>query len=276
MPIIIEIEFVTTLIETINQLPDYIGKGIMQLLVITLGGIVVAWISTWLFGRKSEINAVEGALLKRKLDIYEELSAKLESLKAMVIIPSDIHDAAMRQLKNEGIEFNPINSNQLLSIFDAPRSLTEEFLGIDNYISSKRLYFDDDVLIQTLRFQNYFACFRRFLVMFEEQFVDAGLSLDKEEVAAAERLLSVELGMMLQDELVEQMDKLIATMKLSFKNLSFNYRDGIAFTYDFFNSPEGPIMSELMKTKLLLKKEEINKVITNAIAQGMAACVVPH
>ena len=145
--------FATTIVETIGQLPDYIGKGIMQLLVLTLGGIVVAWISTLLFGRKSEINAVEGTLLKRKLDIYEELSGKLEALKSMVIIPSDLHRTALLELRNEGIEFNPINTNQLLSIFDSPQSLTEEFLGVDNYISAKRLYFDNDVLIQTLRFQ---------------------------------------------------------------------------------------------------------------------------
>lgn len=268
--------FATTIVETIGQLPDYIGKGIMQLLVLTLGGIVVAWISTLLFGRKSEINAVEGTLLKRKLDIYEELSGKLEALKSMVIIPSDLHRTALLEVRNEGVEFNPINTNQLLSIFDSPQSLTEEFLGVDNYISAKRLYFDNDVLIQTLRFQNYFACFRRFLVMFEEQFVNEGLSLDREEVKAAERLMTVEIGMVLQDELVEQMDKVIATMKQSFKKLSFNHRDGIEYTYDFFNDSEGPIMSELSKTKLISKNEEIKKVITRAIAQGMAACMVPH
>lgn len=57
---------INTIIDIINQCPEYIGKGIMQLLVLTLGGVLVAWISTLVFGRKSEINAVEGALLKRK------------------------------------------------------------------------------------------------------------------------------------------------------------------------------------------------------------------
>ena len=61
----------------LNLLPDYIGKGIIQLLVITLCGVIVAWITTYIFGRKSEINAVEGVLLKRKLEIYEELCVKL-------------------------------------------------------------------------------------------------------------------------------------------------------------------------------------------------------
>lgn len=147
MPVIMTMGIVITIKDSLSLLPDYIGKGIMQLLVITLGGLVVAWISTLLFGRKSEINAVEGALLKRKLDIYDELSGKLEAMKAMVVIPSDLNATALRELNREGIVFNPLNSTQLLAIFDSPQKLTEEFLDIDKYISSKRLYFDNDVLI---------------------------------------------------------------------------------------------------------------------------------
>ena len=266
--------FVNTIIEVINRCPEYIGKGIMQLLILTLGGVIVAWITTLVFGRKSEINAIEGALLKRKMDIYEELSGKLEVLKAAVVIPSDVHDAAVKMLQEEGIAFNPINSNQLLSIFDSPKQLTEAFLEIDKYIASKRLYYDNDVMIQTMCFQNYFAVYRRLLVMFEEQFVDAGIPLDKKEVAAAERVLTVELGIVLQEELVEQMDKVIATMKQSFMNLNFNHRDQIEYNYDFFNNPDGPIMGELMNTKIMMMREDITTIVTKAAAMGMAGNIL--
>lgn len=74
--------------------------------------------------------------------------------EAMVIIPSDVHEAAVRMLGESGIRFNPINSDQLLSIFDAPKKLTEEFLNIDKYIAAKRLYYDNDVYIQTIRHKN--------------------------------------------------------------------------------------------------------------------------
>lgn len=261
-------------IEALNQCPEYIGKGIMQLLVLTLGGVVVAWITTLVFGRKSEINAVEGTLLKRKMDIYEELGGKLEALKSAVIIPSDVHEAAIKMLKEEKVGINPINSNQLLSIFDSPKQLTEAFLDLDKYISTKRLYFDHDVLIQTLRFQNYFAVFRRLLVMFEEQFLKANIPLEKQEVAAAERVLTAEIGMVLQDELVEQMDKVIATMKQSFMNLSFKHRDKIEYNYDFFNKPDGPIMGELMNTKLMMQREKLTNVVTKAVAMGMVGSMM--
>lgn len=266
--------FVNAIIDTINQCPEYIGKGIMQLLILTLGGVLVAWITTRLFGRKSEINAVEGALLKRKLDIYEELGGKLEALKSVVLIPENVYVAAVKILKEEGVAYNPINSNQLLSIFDSPKQLTDTFLELDKYIASKKLYYDNDVMIQTMRFQNYFAVFRRLLVMFEQEFVNAGISLEEKEVVAAERILTAGLGMILQDELIEQVDEVIATMKQSFMNLNFNHREQIEYNYDFFNSPDGPIMSELMDTKILKDREKITAVVTKAVAMGMAGRII--
>ncbi len=261
---------VRSIVDTLNQCPEYIGKGILQLLIITVGGILVAWITTRVFGWKSEINAVEGTLLKRKLDIYEELYGKLESLKAEVVVPSDITEAAIKALKAENVLFNPINASQILSIFDSPQSLTNEFLSIDNYIVTKRLYFDNDVMIQTMRFQNYFGLFRRLLVMYEEQFFDMGIPLDKKEVANVERLLTVELGIMLQDELVDQIDKVGATMKRSFQNLSFEHHDQIEYNYDYYNSPDGPVMKELMNTRLFVQKDIITKIVSNAVSMGMA------
>lgn len=263
--------FVNAIIDIINQCPEYIGKGIMQLLILTLGGVIVAWITTMVFGRKSEINAVEGTLLKRKMDIYEELCGKLESLKAAVAVPDNISETAIKLLKEEGLQFNPINSNQVLSIFDSPKQLTDAFLEIDNYIASKKLYYDNDVMIQTLRFQNYFAVFRRLLVMFEQAVINEGLSLDEKEVVVAERILTVAIGIALQDELIVQMDKVNETMKKSFMNLNFNHREQIKYNYDFFNSPEGPIMRELMDTKILLQREKISRIVMKSIAIAIAA-----
>lgn len=266
--------FVNSIIESVNQCPEYIGKGIVQLLIVTLGGVFVAWITTSLFGRRSEINAVEGALLKRKMDIYEELCGRLEALKSVVTIPEDVHEAAVKMLKEVGVAFNPLNSNQLLSIFDSPQEVTESFLELGKYIASKKLYYDHDVMIQTMCFQNYFAVFRRLLVMYEQEFVNAEISLEEKEVAAAERILTAELGMVLQDEFVEQMDKVITTMKQSFVNLNFNHRKQIEYNYDFFNSPDGPILGEMMNTKILKEREKITAVVTSAVALGMAGNII--
>ena len=94
---------------------------------------------------------------------------------------------------------------------------------------------------------------------------------DEKEVVAAERILTLAIGIALQDELIDQMDKVNETMKKSFMNLNFNHREQIKYSYDFFNNPEGPIMGELKDTKILLQREEIKGVVLKSIAIAIAA-----
>lgn len=41
-----------------------------------------------------------------------------------------------------------------------------------------------------------------------------------------------------------------------------------------FNRPDGPIMGELMDTKILKEREKITTVVTKAVALGMAGRIV--
>ena len=54
-------------------------------------------------------------------------------------------------------------------------------------------------------------------------------------------------------------------------NLNLNHREQIKYSYDFFNSPEGPIMSELKDTKILLQREKISRIVMKSIAIAIAA-----
>lgn len=258
------------LIEALRTLPDYFGKGVLTLLVTTVGGIIVAWFTTKYFSRRSEINVVEATLLKRKLDIYEELTAKLELLKDMVIISSDVQQEALKGLGNLKFNYNVQQANQLFKIFCSPQDFTNEFLAIDKYIATKRLYFDEQVQIQTLCLMNYLGCIRRLLVMYEEQFIDLQIPLEQKIVLTSERILITQLGIILQQELSDQIDKVVSTIKVSIQNLSFAHREELGHTYDYYNSPDGPIMSQLMGTTLFTQREEIKLVVTKAVAMGLA------
>ena len=70
------------------------------------------------------------------------------------------------------------------------------------------------------------------------------------------------------------MDKVIATMKQSFINLSFKHREQIEYSYEYYNSPDGPIMSELKNTIIMTQREKIMALVTKAAAIGMAGSVL--
>jgi hypothetical protein len=63
-------------------------------------------------------------------------------------------------------------------------------------------------------------------------------------------------------------------MKRSFLNWNFNHRKQIEYNYDFFNSPDGPILGEMMDTKILKEREKITAVVTSAVALGMAGNII--
>ena len=92
----------------------------------------------------------------------------------MVIIPSDVQQEALKGLGNLTFNYNVQQANQLFPFQDCLL-----FLG------TKRLYFDEQVQIQTLCLMNYLGCIRRLMVMYEEHFIDQEISLDQKDVFAS-------------------------------------------------------------------------------------------
>lgn len=46
------IEILQQISEEINSLPDYVGKGLVELIVIIVGGVIVGWITSSYFSLK--------------------------------------------------------------------------------------------------------------------------------------------------------------------------------------------------------------------------------
>jgi len=253
-------------------IPDYVEKGGIQLLITIVGAILVGWLSSTLFARWKETNVVKGVLIKRRYTIYEELSAKLIKLQDSVMLPNSTFQAAKEGLEAAELSVtNPLN-RQLLKIFENPKDLTSSILDLDKYISKHRLYFDDDVTLETLIFQNYLVIFRRILVVFEEQFIDKKISLETECVSAAEKLMCVQIGLVVQDELLDRIDKVMKSLRKSMNNPSLKFRQSIEMSYSYYNDENAPIMNALKDTILIKDKGQICKIVTSAIYNGMTDC----
>lgn len=256
-------------VKWIEILPDYIGKGIVQLIVATVGGLIVGYFASSVFARKSETIAVKGAQLKRRHKTYEEFASKLELLQEMVLIPNEIHEQALKMLEDAGVCVASSTSNQIFKIFDIPQNLTEAILDTDRYISTHRIQFDDEVNLQSIRFQNYFITIRRLLTLYEEQFVNVHIDLGNRYVQAGERVLSAALGILLKDDLTNQINAMSAALRKSLDNPIFSYRSDIQHSYEYYNDENGPIVGYLKDSVLLSKNVEIQQLIAEAIGMAM-------
>lgn len=54
------IEIFQQISEEINSLPDYVGKGLVELIVIIVGGVIVGWITSCYFALKAAESEVKG------------------------------------------------------------------------------------------------------------------------------------------------------------------------------------------------------------------------
>lgn len=265
-----------TLLDLVNSLPDYVGKGIITLFIYTMGGLLVGFFTSGVFARMNETNAVRGAQLKRRHETYENLYAQIEKLRDCVVLPDAIHRTALEILQKVGLPVDSSTSNQLFRIFETPKMLTDTILDLDRYMAIRRIQFDETVSIQALRFQNYLIVFRRILTLYEEQFINRHISLNDKCAMAAERILSVALGILMKDELSDQIDAMQSALKSSLNNPDFKYRKVIHHSYKYYNDENGPILSYLKDTIMLSKNEQIQQLVVEAIAIGMAGHYRAH
>lgn len=84
----------------INALPDYFGKGLMELLVLVVGGVIVAWITSTYFAQRAAESEVKGDMMKKKLDLYEAFVSKLDALQQQKLLPHDLIDAAIADIRS--------------------------------------------------------------------------------------------------------------------------------------------------------------------------------
>ena len=264
------IENLRQLINDINTLPEYFCKGMLELLVLIIGGLIVGWITSTYFAQKAAESEVKGDIMKKKLDIYETLVAKLDAMLQLSVFPAEIDDMAIKQIRKHNIAFRYVSQYPIMTIFQTGEKLSEIVLDIDRYLSSNRIFFDGDLCDKLQFFQNYLVVFNRFIVLYKEQFVNAGISLDNEQVRKFEDLTTIEIGLILQDELAEEIQIVFDSIKNSMSNIKFKSHANSDRSNNRLEV-DGPIMQKMLNMKVMKERENIILLITENVALGMVS-----
>ena len=262
------VETIRLLADIFKTMPEYFGKGLMELTILIVGGLIVGWFSSTIFARKAEIAEVEGTLFKKKLAIFEDLACKLEMFREQDMLPLSVTQGAIAILNQNGYKMEDSSPVPIMKIFKEAKRLTDTFLEFDRYVVAQRIYFDDETNSQLMIFQNYFAFYRRMIVMYEEHFIDKGISLENQAVKKYGDLLCIELGLLLQEEFSEQIDKVLSAIKIGVNNLSFKHRQTVFYGKKYFGE-QGDVEKALGNTLVLKDRENIQCIIACNIALGM-------
>lgn len=263
-------ESARNIITFFNSIPNYVGKGLLNLAAAVVGGIFIAWLTSTLFARKSQIAETEGELLRKKISIYEELASKLEAMRNMTSFNMSCQSAIGKMLEKIGLNTSNLAHRSVITIFTDPKKFTTEYLSIDKYLASHRIFFDDKVLLSTMILQNYLATIRRIQVLYEEQILAVDTSLDDPKSVCFGTNLMVELGVLIESEFSGFIDDVLEAIRVSLDNLDLRHHKSIPHTEEYF-SEKGPVLKPLMDTILFKGKEHIMMLVTTNVALALAS-----
>ena len=248
--------------EFFNLLPPYIWEGLISLLVTIVGGIIVGVFASNILEKKNEVTRVEGLLIEKKLAVYEEIHDRIQKINSLVIIPTSNADEIVCMLEESGLKYEKNNDyNQLACVFNDVDKLKESFLELDHYFAKNRLYFDNDVFLATLVFQNYYGFFNRTCVLMTAELIDFDVDPENKLSKNIANKMMTGLGMLLRKEFYEQSMKLDNAIGNSINNISMKRREIPDYSYDFYMKDNGYVMRQLKDTIVVNKREEINMFI---------------
>lgn len=231
-----------------RSFPEYLKEGIVTLIVTIISGITVAYITTKVFQRFSEVIRVKGILTERRIEVYKNLSEKLEELNNLVYFHSyevkDIRDI----LDNINIKINTTGGIKICEFFTSSKILHEKFLDFDKYALENRIFYDEDVYNEILFLQNYLGLIAHIRIIFEESLSlrEIDLAEDKKE-KLLDRLL-VSCGTVLTENFTDQILRSVDVIRKSMNDVKLKSRKSHPHTYSYFNDPEGPVMSRIKET----------------------------
>lgn len=252
------------------NLPEYVCKGLLELLFLIVGGLFVGWITHTYFARKAAIAEVEGKVMKTRLSIYEDLYKRLSLLLAQEILPTDRISAAVNAIKECGFEFTMHESVPTLTIMHTAKDFKKTYLELDTYINHHRLYLETQLDKDLLLFSNYFAIYRRLQVMYEEQLIDRNLSLDDANAVTSENLLMTGISILYQDEFSSEVLRVLAALKTAINTPMQHKRKAQDHTLATFGD-DGIVVRHLKQLRIFQQKSQIQHLIAHHVALALSA-----
>lgn len=254
-----------------DSMPQYIGESIVGLITVVIAGLIVGYFSSKYFARINEIARVEGLLFEKKIPVYKEIYALVELMNQLQSIRHNKMTHILEMIDLAGFSIQDKASYQVAGVFMDYKEMISKFLDIDKYIAENRLYYDEDVYLQLLLFQNYIIVFNRFHVVYREAVSDC--TNDEELMDRVEQSMFIALGIILFDDFAEQTSNVLSCLRNSLNNVSLKRRNVPRFDYKFFNDHNEFMLSHMKKSMILNENDKIMKLITSFVSMTIEECV---
>ena len=254
---------VDSLIHFFNSVPEYVGEGVLTCVLTIVSALIVGWVTARYFMRRDELTRVEGILLEKKIPIYEHISQQLIAMNALWALDPIYAMPAVEALKKHGVECH--GQYQIHQMLLDPQEFRRIFLDFEKYTMDKKLYFDEANTLPIIVLTNYLALINQLGVHFEHELERLGVQID-DEIRNIEKQLYATVGLLLKEDIAQQIAVVDSAIMNSLQNLTLNHRKQPQYDYHMFIDPNGPVMRGIAGTALSQQKDLVNALLLDYIS----------
>lgn len=190
--------------ETINTylgLPQFMWKGIFNIIVTLGAGLIIAFVTTFYLKKKDEITRVSGVVLEKRINSEQEILDYLEKLSYHL----ELHNGKEKEwhvLLNEYKLSLPHGYHlQYSDAFSNVEKFREFFKGFEEIINRNKLWMGKKVRFHLLLMQSYFSWVNALLVGITRVPLPEDKKLTKDDIDKLSGVLLLQVGITLDDEI---------------------------------------------------------------------------
>ena len=189
--------------ETINMfygLPQFIWKGIFNV-IITLGaGLIIAFVATFYLKKKDEITRVSGVILEKRVNSEQEILDYLEKLSYHLELHNGKEKEWCQLIKGFGLSLPHGSHLQYSDVFSSVDKFLEFFKGFEEIITRNKLWMGKKVRFHLMLMQSYFSWINALLIGIIRVPLPKDKALTPEELDKLSGILLLQVGITLDHE----------------------------------------------------------------------------
>ncbi len=180
--------------------PLFLWQGLTNLLSLLMGGLVIAFVTTFYLKRKDESTRVAGVILEKRVEAQHEILNVLENSSQKLEMTQPSAGAIREILLTHGFTLPYDPHIQYADIFSSIEKYRKFFHSFERLFSKHRLWLDTKTRHQMFLMQGYFAAINASMLLFNRIPFPADAQLTKEEMDKLSDQLIFYLGVVLDEE----------------------------------------------------------------------------
>jgi hypothetical protein len=245
-------------------IPAYIWTGLLGILAAVISAVLLALLTSHYVNKKKEITRMEGEIMEQRILIYKNLYNKLMGFINLKQYPPLYCDNLREVLKESDLLMTEETAqNYFPDFFENPNAMVNNILEFEKYCIENKIYFEDNVSLSVLLFQNYCAIFTRLDVLYKEGCT--GYPNLNKQAQDGERFLFNAIGLLLCNEFGIQCNAVCDEITKYMKNMSFKPRKKMDYSIENHGASDVYITNKLKDTIIMSKRKNFQKLITSIL-----------